>query len=82
MLVLAHRVDRLVEIGAEVELVMDDVRLRQEVLHGLAVGTPDVHRHGLDSRPLRGVELLQKLPRLFFLATFHQIPTPGHCRGR
>ena len=29
---------------------------------------------GPDSRPPRGVELLQTFPRLFFLATFHQIP--------
>lgn len=41
MLGFTHRVDRLVEISAEVELVMHDVRLRQEVLHGVAVGAPE-----------------------------------------
>ena len=56
---------------------MHDVRLRQELLYGVAVGAPDVHRHSFDSRPLRGVELLQQFPRLLFLAAFHQIPDPA-----
>ena len=77
MLGLAHGVDRFVEMSAEMELIMDDVCLRQHSLHGFAVGAPDIHGHGFDPRLLRGIETLQQLPRLFFLATLHQVPDPA-----
>jgi hypothetical protein len=70
---VAGGVECFVGIGAELGFIINYVRLRQEILHGVAVGAPDVRRHGTDSDSLCGVDLLLRFPRLQFLAALRQI---------
>ena len=49
---LAQVVDGLVQVGADVELIMHDVSVGQHQVDGLLIGRPHVHRHRLDAEPL------------------------------
>lgn len=74
MLGFTHRVDRLVEINAEVKLVMHDVHLRQEVPHGVAIGAPESIATALTPARCAASSSCRSNPHLFFLASFHWIP--------
>ncbi len=49
---LAHVIDGLVQVGSDVELVMDDVSVRQHQVDSFLKCRPHVHRHRLDAEPL------------------------------